>query len=405
MLDVNWFGGVTAGSDNTHMGTLAWDATNFPNAPTKIADLRDNQGVGVMTIEESYVGKGLAEHTALANQGYLIRSGCSTCAPVYLTSNDWWGRGGMIDWTQPAAGAYWAANKRQALINSGVMGHWLDLGEPEMYDAGDWAAGTVAGKNSHADYHNLYNLLWADSVAKGYLDNGDTQRPFVLSRSGAAGIQRDGTAMVRRHWVEALRGRRPGPTFRCTCPCRALTTSAPTSAGSAGDAQLRPQRVVHAVVRQLRVVRRAGPTAHREPVQLRADRSRQDRGRAEQPCQHPAALRADAVLLTGAQGLPERRSLVPPLVYYYQNDPNVREMGSEAHRSRSALSASSLVLVSASAICTYRPERGSTIGRTRGTSAPVSGSTTCPSGSTASSSSGMRPQRRDHPKMFVDDRR
>ena len=81
MLDVNWFGNVTAGSDNTKMGTLQFDSTNFPNAATKIADYRDNQGVGLMTIEESYVGKGLTEYTNLANQGYLVRAGCSTCAP------------------------------------------------------------------------------------------------------------------------------------------------------------------------------------------------------------------------------------------------------------------------------------------------------------------------------------
>jgi alpha-glucosidase len=101
----------------------------------------------------------------------------------------------MIDWTQNAAGDYWHDLKRQPLINDGVVGHWLDLGEPEMYDANDWTAGVVPGKNAHADYHNAYNLKWAESVARGYARNNVAQRPFLLARSAAGGMQRFGVSM------------------------------------------------------------------------------------------------------------------------------------------------------------------------------------------------------------------
>ena len=43
MLDVNWFGGVTAGSDATRMGTLAWDSTNFPSGPKSACHLLTGQ--------------------------------------------------------------------------------------------------------------------------------------------------------------------------------------------------------------------------------------------------------------------------------------------------------------------------------------------------------------------------
>ncbi|TYB64228.1 DUF5110 domain-containing protein [Nonomuraea sp. PA05] len=193
VLDLPWFGGVSAGSDNTRMGTLAWDTAAFPNPSAAIADYQANKGVGLMTIEESYVGKNLPEHADLATRGHLVRAGCAACAPAYLTVNDWWGRGGMIDWTQNAAGDYWHTLKRQPLIDAGVQGHWLDLGEPEMYDAGDWTAGVLPGKHAHADYHNVYNLKWAESIARGYASG--TKRPFMLARSGAAGMQRHGVAM------------------------------------------------------------------------------------------------------------------------------------------------------------------------------------------------------------------
>lgn len=195
MLDLDWFGGVTAGSDNTQMGTLTWDTTNFPNPATKIAAYESNDGLGLMTIEESYVGAGLTEHDDLEADGYLVRDGCQLCDPVYLTSNDWWGRGGMIDWTVDQAGVSWHDTKRQPLVDDGIIGHWLDLGEPEMFDADDWTEGLIPGKHGHADYHNLYNLAWAESVVDGYEANAETQRPFLLARSGAAGIQRHGVAM------------------------------------------------------------------------------------------------------------------------------------------------------------------------------------------------------------------
>ncbi|GAA4937269.1 alpha-glucosidase [Nonomuraea thailandensis] len=193
VLDLPWFGGVTAGSDNTRMGSLTWDTTAFPSPAATIADYQANKGVGLMTIEESYVGRNLPEHADLASRGYLVRAGCAGCTPAYLTTNDWWGRGGMIDWTQDAAGDHWHAVKRQPLIDAGVQGHWLDLGEPEMYDAGDWTSGVLPGKHAHADYHNVYNLKWAESIARGYASG--SKRPFMLARSGAAGMQRHGVAM------------------------------------------------------------------------------------------------------------------------------------------------------------------------------------------------------------------
>jgi alpha-glucosidase len=192
VLDAQWFGGIQGNTEASHMGALTWD-TPFPNAASKIAAYKNNEGVGIMTIEESNIAKGQSAHADMANRGYLVRAGSATAAPVYM--DQWWGKGGMIDWTLPAAGDYWHDLKRQKLINDGVMGHWTDLGEPETYDANDWTNGVIPGKHGHADYHNLYNLKWAESIVRGYQRNGVTRRPFILSRSGASGIQRFGAAM------------------------------------------------------------------------------------------------------------------------------------------------------------------------------------------------------------------
>ncbi|HZU86611.1 MAG TPA: TIM-barrel domain-containing protein, partial [Anaerolineaceae bacterium] len=193
VLDLQWYGGITEDSENTRMGSLTWDTINFPDPAAKIAQLREEDGVSLIAIEQSYIGAALPEHAALQEKGFLVRK-CADCNPVYLDDNPWWGLGGMIDWTNPAAGVYWHDTKRQPLIDAGLVGHWTDLGEPELYDPQGWYAG-INGQNLERDVHNLYNLMWAQSIAEGYARNNVTQRPFILSRSGAPGIQRYGVAM------------------------------------------------------------------------------------------------------------------------------------------------------------------------------------------------------------------
>jgi alpha-glucosidase (family GH31 glycosyl hydrolase) len=197
VLDLQWYGGIRENSDNTREGSLTWDLRNFPDPENKITRLRDEQGVGIILIEQPYIGKNLPEHQQLEGLGYLVKQ-CEDCDPVYLTSNPWWGKGGMLDFTNTEATAYWHDTKREVLIDVGIVGHWTDLGEPELYDPDGWYMGVLDGQelvHGELDVHNLYNLLWSQSIYEGYVRNNDTQRPFILSRSGTVGSQRYGVAM------------------------------------------------------------------------------------------------------------------------------------------------------------------------------------------------------------------
>ena len=194
VLDVQWFGDVTPKSQS-QMGSLAWDETQFPDPATFIASLREEHGLGIMVIEESYVSEAAVGYDEAAAQGVLVRA-CEepTCAPVTL--NDWWGVGGMVDWTDPEGAAWWHDNRRQSLIDAGVIGHWIDLGEPETYDDTAWYYGFPdLDRHSHADVHNVYNLLWSQSIWDGYQRHQVERRPFILSRSGTSGSQRYGVSM------------------------------------------------------------------------------------------------------------------------------------------------------------------------------------------------------------------
>ncbi|MCA9932570.1 MAG: DUF5110 domain-containing protein, partial [Anaerolineales bacterium] len=191
VLDLQWFGDVSSPSQ---MGSISWDLENFPDPAAKIAQLADEEGLGLILIEESYVDQGLANFGRMASQSYLVKS-CETCGPAVMPPA-WWGTGGMVDWTNEAGAAFWHDTNRQPLVDMGVTGHWTDLGEPEMFAPNSWYVG-LPGLNLHdqAANHNIYNLKWAESIYQGYQRNEVAQRTAILSRSGTSGIQRYGAAM------------------------------------------------------------------------------------------------------------------------------------------------------------------------------------------------------------------
>lgn len=331
MLDVYWFGGVTAGSDDTRMGTLDWDTANFPNPTAKIASLKADEGVGVIPIEESYVGKNLPEHADMAANGHLVRAGCPTCQPVYLTGNDWWGRGGMIDWTRPAAGAYWHDTQRQHLVDEGVLGHWLDLGEPEMYDSADWTAGVLPGKHAHADYHNAYNLAWAQGIADGYERNGEAARPFLLTRSGAAGIQRTGAAM----WSGDIGSKLTALAAQQNVQLHMSMSGIDYFGSDIGGFR---REMLDSDLDELYTQWFANSTWFDVPVRPHTEdlcECNETRpNRIGDAASNRANLRQRYELTPYYYSLAHRaytegEPLVPPLVYRFQDDPNVREMGHE----------------------------------------------------------------------------
>ncbi|WP_375752506.1 TIM-barrel domain-containing protein [Vibrio sp. HN007] len=192
VMDLQWFGNVQGGDPNSQMGTLTWDKKNFPEPEQKIANLKKD-GIGMMLIEESYVSSGLEEHRELEKRGYLAKDPETGKAINTNPSGggNWWGKGGMIDWSNPEVGEFWHEWKRKPLVEMGVIGHWTDLGEPEMYNP----KSVYFNDQPHNEIHNVFNYRWLESIYEGYQRNETATRPFMMSRSGTTGIQKFGASM------------------------------------------------------------------------------------------------------------------------------------------------------------------------------------------------------------------
>lgn len=233
-MDVQWFGGDFGGSDR--MGGLTFDDSRawkhgdgskrpFENSKSVVKELREKHGVSLMLIEESYVDQRLKDGTwkkVLDQYGgpaatcFFARTGDKGCDPVILSNWEngkrvpmWWGIGSMLDWTNDAAGLWWHKEKRHKLALQGLNAHWTDLSEPEggLFDPGAFYHGVVPGKNRHGDIHNIYALKWLESIDRGYREPGLQRelasaldlpagpRHFAMSRGGAPGLQRYGAGM------------------------------------------------------------------------------------------------------------------------------------------------------------------------------------------------------------------
>jgi alpha-glucosidase len=228
VLDLNWFGGVQKCDDNacnqpkTHMGRLDWDQDqppdlnrnpySFTDPDTSIAALNADH-IGLVNIEESYLANTTQTFDQIPANLTAYRRTNGRCDPHNQTQavdnvKGFWGDGKMIDWSDLEAGTFIHDERRfPNMTLKGITAHWTDLGEPETFDDAACYEGvetTVSGlKNEHPDIHNLYNLLWNRAIWDGYVSKqgvanalGVTNpRPFIVTRSGVAGIQRYGAAM------------------------------------------------------------------------------------------------------------------------------------------------------------------------------------------------------------------
>ena len=101
----------------------------------------------------------------------------------------WWSCGCdalLADFTHGPTRDGWT-DRYAEILASGMHGLWTDLGEPKAHPSNmQHAAGPADA------IHNVYNLLWAQTVQETFREQRPNRRVVNLARSGDAGIQRHG---------------------------------------------------------------------------------------------------------------------------------------------------------------------------------------------------------------------
>ena len=98
----------------------------------------------------------------------------------------------FVDFTNPKARDWWIDNMR-FLPENGIHGYWNDMNEPAV--GGSYLPDNLlfdfdGHKANGLEAKNLYGMLMARSSFESAVKYGGNRRPFVLTRSGFAGVQR-----------------------------------------------------------------------------------------------------------------------------------------------------------------------------------------------------------------------
>ncbi|MBK6347687.1 MAG: glycoside hydrolase family 31 protein [Bacteroidales bacterium] len=98
----------------------------------------------------------------------------------------------FVDFTNPLGRQWWADNMK-FLPDNGIHGYWNDMNEPAVgasYLPDNLLFDFDGHKADALEAKNVYGMQMARSSYESALKYGEGRRPFILTRSGFAGVQR-----------------------------------------------------------------------------------------------------------------------------------------------------------------------------------------------------------------------
>jgi alpha-glucosidase len=171
---------------------FTWNEESFPQPKNLVTELK-GQGFNVVTIMDP--GIKVDEGYPVYVEGRERDLYCKTSSGEEYHNVVWPGVCAFPDVTNPATREWWGENLR-AILDKGVAGIWCDMNEPSLFVPrqstmpNDIVHPGGGEPKLHGQVHNAYGSLMARAVREGLLRIRPDERPFVITRSGYAGLQR-----------------------------------------------------------------------------------------------------------------------------------------------------------------------------------------------------------------------
>jgi alpha-glucosidase len=169
------------------------DPKRFPKLASFTQELAE---LGVRFIAINNPGIKYSRASNLFLEGQVLGGFCTYPNKELVVAPVWAGRTVFPDFTNPLVRAWWS-RQYAYLLDVGVAGFWHDMNEPAAFILwGDRSLPKVAqhcleGRTGdHREAHNVYGLLEAEAAYQSIRQYRPQQRPFIVSRSGWAGLQR-----------------------------------------------------------------------------------------------------------------------------------------------------------------------------------------------------------------------
>jgi alpha-glucosidase len=177
---------------------FTWHPQRFPSPAALLADLRELGIQAVMIVDPGVkIDPDYPVYQEGMELGMFIHGADGAVFHGFVWPDD----AVFPDFTRPEVRRWWGEMQRQ-LVDVGASGIWNDMNEPTVFTLPFSQGGgtpqpieltAVQGpaehQTTHAEVHNVYGSGMAQASYEG-LVQATAERPFVLTRSGYAGIQR-----------------------------------------------------------------------------------------------------------------------------------------------------------------------------------------------------------------------
>jgi alpha-glucosidase len=171
---------------------FTWSPEAFPQPEKLLGDL-SAQGFRTVAIVDPgvKVDEGFEVYDTFLEKGYFV-----TLDGVPFQGRVWPGTTCYPDFLRADARKDWGEFQKTALLDKGIAGIWNDMNEPADFDGPN---GTFPDdvrhldngrERRHVEVHQLYGFSMARASYEGQLAARPDTRPFTITRSGWAGVQR-----------------------------------------------------------------------------------------------------------------------------------------------------------------------------------------------------------------------
>ncbi|MDY6822884.1 MAG: glycoside hydrolase family 31 protein [Thermodesulfobacteriota bacterium] len=168
---------------------FTWDSHRFPDPPRLLRDLAERGFHTAVILDPGIkVEKGYPVYDAGRKADVFVKypDGEDYAAEV------WPGLCHFPDFTRPETREWWGGLLWD-IVETGVSGFWNDMNEPSAWGQNIPDLIEFDGDGEKMTYkaaHNIYGMQMARSTYEGVKEWMERRRPFVLTRSGFAGLQR-----------------------------------------------------------------------------------------------------------------------------------------------------------------------------------------------------------------------
>lgn len=167
---------------------FTWDPAKFADPAGMHKQLGE---LGVRTVAIVDPGVAVQDNYAVYQAGLKHDAYCKTTAGVPFVGKVWPGRTTFPDFTRADVRDWWA-REHEPLFRAGVSGIWNDMNDPTLWMGKRYdplQEDVLHADGPHSEFRNLYANLEAQAANEAFRKHSKL-RPFVLTRSAFAGIQK-----------------------------------------------------------------------------------------------------------------------------------------------------------------------------------------------------------------------